>query len=290
MPRFKRSINCAATCDLFKTRKEHRNLENVLKRRVCRKGGTMCARVSEMLHKIGAMPLDLSAYTVLGQGEYGTVLGVCKTGSTRSIKMALKINKDSVGARWEIEMQQKFHAIGLAPAIHGVSHVQGNSFILMDHIDTTIESYLTEKTVSATELTSIFSDIEHAVDVMYDNRLSHGDMHIGNIAVVLDHNGSFDGISFIDFGFSTVREDSSVITRELQVLREYLQLLRSSSNLEKSDEFRRNVMQRLNNPDMIEIRAVFQAGEDLEHSHRTQDDTFEVVHEFFGKNGITGFW
>lgn len=254
----------------------------------------MCSRVSSILHDLGALASDLSVYSVLGQGEYGTVLGVCKANGTRSAKMALKVTVDSPDSRWEIEMQQRFHAIGLAPDIHDISHSEGKSFILMKHIDMTLEDYLLEKKVSSTELVSIFNDIEDSVDVMYNNNLSHGDMHVGNIAVVLDNNGRYKGISYIDFGFSTVRDESrvctrsSVITREVQVLREYLQLLRTSSFLgDLADEVRRIVMQRLNRPDMVQIRKLFQAGDDLENNEATQDETFELVQDFFAKNAVS---
>lgn len=79
MPPFERTVNCAGTCDLFRTRKEQRNIENLLKKRIGKRGGTMCSRVSEILHQFGAIPPDMSVYAVLGQGEYGTVLGVWHT-------------------------------------------------------------------------------------------------------------------------------------------------------------------------------------------------------------------
>lgn len=289
MSRFERTVDCAATCDLFKTREEKENLEKILRKRIGRRGGTMCSRTSQILHRLGAIPSDLSVYSILGQGQYGTVLGVCNKGSRSSSKMALKITTDSEHSRLEIDMQHRFQAIGLAPSVHSVSHSKGNTFILMDHVDMTIESYLMEnnKTISVGELTTIFDEIEDAVDTMYDNNLSHGDMHMGNVAVILDDDGSYKGITFIDFGFSSGRDDSSIITKELQVLREYVQLLRSTTDLgDLEDETRRIVMQRLNKPDLVEIRQVFQVGEDLEHNEKTQDDTFELVHEFFLENGI----
>ena len=129
---------------------------------------------------------------------------------------------------------------------------------------------------------------------MYDNKVSHGDMHIGNIAVVLDNSGRYKSISYIDFGFSTLRDESmvytrsSVITKEVHVLREYLQLLRTSSFLgDLAGEVRRIVMQRLNRPDIVKTRKLFQAGDDLQNNEATQDDTFELVQAFFWKNAVS---
>lgn len=289
MPPFERTVNCAGTCDLFRTRKEQRNIENLLKKRIGKRGGTMCSRVSEILHQFGAIPPDMSVYAVLGQGEYGTVLGVCESGSTRSTKMALKITTDSKHARWEIEMQHKFHAIGLAPPVHNVTHFGGNTFILMGHIDMTLEEYLlnNKNTISTRELERIFDEIEDAVDTMYEYNISHGDMHTENMAVILDDSGSYTGITLIDFGFSSLRDGTNIITKELQVFREYLQLLRSSSCLENlTCETRNVILRRLNRSDMIETRKTFQVGDDLENNETTQDDTFALVHEFFEDNAI----
>ena len=285
MASFRRTRDCPGECDLFKTRSTRVRLEKTLRVRLGKRGGTMCDSVTAALKSMHAMPDDLFVYGILGQGEYGTVLGACdKLTSVGSEKVAIKVTEDSVHTRREIEMQERFHAIGLAPRVHHVTHVNGNTFIAMDHIDMTLESYMTDpgRTVRVAEAETIFQEIGDAIGKMYDNDLSHGDMHVGNIAVNVDDSGAYRSISFIDFGFSSGKDDSSIVTKPLQVLREYLQLLRTTSFLGPLEaEAKRIITRRLNEPDVAEILSVFQVGDDLENNHETQDQTFTLVHEFF---------
>lgn len=287
---FKRTRDCPGGCDLFKTREVRMKLEKLLRVRLGRRGRTMCDSVTAALKRMQAMPDDLFVYGILGQGQYGTVLGACdRQTPVGSKQVAIKVTEDSAHSRREIEMQKRFHAIGLAPRIHSVTHVKGNTFIFMDHIDMTLESYFTDpgRTVRVAETVTIFQEIEDAIDTMYENKLSHGDMHVGNIAVNVDDSGAYRSISFIDFGFSSGRDDSSIVTKPLQVLREYLQLLRTTSFLGSMEaEAKRIIMTRLDKPDITDIRGVFQVGDDLEYNEETQDQTFTLVHEFFEKHGI----
>lgn len=285
---FKRTRECPGECDLFKTRGIRVKMEKLLRVRLGKRGRTMCESVTTTLRNMGAIPDNLSVYGVIGQGEYGTVLGVCDNSTpVDSKKFAVKVTEDSAHTRTEIEMQKRFHAIGLAPRIHDVTHVEGNTFIRMDHVDMTLESYFTNRTVRVAEAETIFQDIEDAVDNMYEHQLSHGDMHVGNIAVNVDDSGAYRSLIFIDFGFYSSRDEESIVTKPLQVLREYLQLLRSTSYMGSMEaEAKRIIMRRLNQPDILEILGVFQVGDDLENNEETQDDTFTIVHEFFLEHGI----
>lgn len=245
----------------------------------------MCESVTETLNQMNVC-LGMSVYCVLGQGEFGTVLGICNKGDVASKKMALKITVDSSHSREEVEMQKLFHSIGYAPEIHDVTHSEGNTFILMDHIDMTLGQYLSKfkDVTTKAELEIIFGEIDSAIDKMYDSMLSHGDMHVENIAVILSDDSIFNGISFIDFGFSTVTTNQHLITKELLTLREYLQLLRSADKY--SENVKQIVMRRLNRPDMAEIMRIFQAGPDIDKNNKTQDETLEVVIEFFNEHAI----
>ena len=188
---------------------------------------------------------------------------------------------DSTDSKHEVAMQRTFHAIGLAPAVLSVSEKRGKMFVLMSRVDTTLDDYLMEnaKYTSEAEVDLIFGEIEELIRNLFDRRLAHGDMHLGNLAVNLDE-GIFNGLALIDFGLAKRIEDDSGVTLEMQLFLEYLSLLRTiGSHLGPLEDVVRLVtMRRLDAPDLAEIRAIVQAGRpDLANNHETQDDTLHVL-------------
>lgn len=277
-------MSCASTtCDLFETREERQNLESLLGQRILNTHDTVCASVTALLENnaLGAIPEGHFVHSVLGQGSYGTVLGLCDSGT--DAKLALKIMSDSTDSRREVEMQRAFHAIGLAPTVQNVSEKRGKMFVLMSRVDATLREYFMKNArwTCEAEVELIFGEIEELIRKLFDQRLAHGDMHLGNLAVELDDvgAGTFCGLTLIDFGLSKRIEDDSVVTLELQLFLEYLALLRTvDSRLGPLEGVvRRATMRRLDAPGLAEIRAIFQAGSDLANNHKTQDDTLHVV-------------
>jgi tRNA A-37 threonylcarbamoyl transferase component Bud32 len=285
---FQRTMRCPGKCDLFSSREERRNLESLLGKRISNKGLGVCKTLSDMLIASGAIDENHSVYAVLGQGVYGTVLGLCDTSTPRSSnKYALKIAKYDKDTESEVAMQNKFYDIGFAPKIHKFKLVGKNSYILMDHIDITLDEYLLDPR-SIHEVDMIYAEIDSSISVMYSHKLIHGDMHSGNIVLNLKDDGSFDRIGFIDFGFSKFRDDDSIMTLETQFLMEYLQLLRSVDQINSTNSIRvkNTILRKIQSPELKEVLDVFQTGIDLRNDHTTQDDTYALIHEMFYLNEL----
>ena len=283
---------CSTECDLFKRDRHDKSaLEGILKVRFG--GGTYgnpCRQITKFCVDNNVFPDDIdgtevrlgntNVYSVMGVGTYGMVLGVC-TG--RKKKFAIKIVSTDFGPLDnEVEMQDLFYMLGLAPRVYGLKTWGSHSFISMDQIETTLYKYLVDNRESnAIDIHKIFGDVEGAVKTMYDHNIYHGDMHLDNIAVKLDSDGDYDGIMFIDFGFSEARIGSCThITLELQFFVEYLQILRTIDDglgpLES--RVRSIIMRKLRSPELRYVYNRFITGDDLEFNRRTQDDTLLLAH------------
>lgn len=277
----------STTCDLFETRQDRQNLESLLGQRILGTHTTVCASVTALLEKdMRAIPEGHFVHSILGQGSYGTVLGLCEASSGTDAKLALKIMSDSTDARSEVDMQREFYAIGLAPRIISVSEKRGNIFVLMTRVDMTLSEYLMKNAryTSDGEIDLIFGEIEDLIRSLFHQRLAHGDMHLDNLVVNVNaEGGTFDGLGLIDFGLAKRIEGDSVVTLEMLLFMEYLSILRTVDSLlgPLEDVVLGAVMRRLDAPDLAEVRGVFQTGPNLEKNHKTQDDTLHVVLALF---------
>jgi len=279
-------MECPSTCALLDKRKNKIILENLLKLRIG--GKNVCQQMTDKFIEWKVIPEDGESTSfvnsLIGKGAYGVVLGMCKSSGE---KLAIKIINSNDNVKMEVEMQVKYHSIGLAPKIHQVREHKGNSYIIMDQIRMTLDDYIKNDTRAGESLPAIFKDIDASIDLQYISRISHGDMHSGNIAIELNEDGSYDKLILIDFGFAKERteEDDILITPELQKFREYLQLLRSIEIGPHESQLTELVMSRINSPELAEVNKIFTTGDDLANNMDTQDDTFRLVTEFFVENG-----
>lgn len=278
-------IGCPSTCDLLNKRENKKIIENLLKMRIG--GRNVCRQLTDKMIDIGVIPDDNRPFvhSLIGKGEYGVVLGMCNRSGKH---FAVKIVNSNDNVQLEVEMQIKYNAIGLAPKIHQVRGYSGNSYITMDRISMTLDYYIRKDPNAGVYLSEIFNDIDASIDLQFMSRISHGDMHTGNIAIELNDDGSYDKMILIDFGFAKERteDDDTLITIQLQKFREYLQLLRSIDNGPHERQLVGLVMSRINSKELEEVRNIFTTGEDLENNMETQDETFRLVSEFFVEDGI----
>ena len=301
-------MNCIEKpCELFnRDRKDRIVLERLLKTRFGNsRFGNPCSLLSSKLFKMGVMPIQINGiqlmkenthiYSVLGMGEYGTVLGVCciDLETKREQRFAIKIVPEKYGndkVEMEIEMHKIFVDLSLAPDIYHTASAGGNTFISMEQIDITLFDFLVKnKSSIGSSIPRIFEDFENAIRLMFTMRVYHGDMHLDNIFVRTNSSGQYEGLGLIDFGFSGAWDESNeqVMLLELQMFMEYIQVLRTvDENLGRLGPIiKKRVMSTLNLPKFEEIRRVFQVGDDLENNEKTQDESLCLVHEFWRKEG-----
>jgi len=280
-------MECPSVCSLLDKRSNKKILENLLRIRIG--GRNVCRQLTDTLIDFGVIPEDGRntpfINSLIGKGEYGVVLGMCNKSGEH---LAIKIVNSNDNVQSEVEMQIKYNSIGLAPKVHQVRVHDGKSYILMDRIGMTLEDYIKTDPHAGEYLPDIFNDIDASIVLQYMSRISHGDMHAGNIAIELKEDGSYDRIILIDFGFAKERteDDDTLITIQLQKFREYLQLLRSIENGPHEHQLMQLVMSRINSSELEEVKNIFTTGDDLDNNMETQDETFRLVSEFFVEDGI----
>ena len=283
------------------TKGDKTDIERLLKIRLGGGGrfGDPCARLTSELFRLKCFPNEIEGspvkkentkvYSVLGAGSYGTVLGICN-----GVRLfALKIMQNKYGGAWhnsEIKMQNAFHNLGLAPKIYHTAETKELVFILMEQIDRTLHQYLIDeqRNLDTAQLQRICDDIEQSVRLQSVRRIYHGDMHLHNISVK-EKDGEYMGIGLIDFGFSGIRdeEDDEILNVNLQLLKEYISMLRSIDDElgVVESKLRAIIMAKIRAPEMSQMANIFIVDEDVEFSLQTQDDCILLIHEFWSKKG-----
>lgn len=112
---------------------------------------------------------------------------------------------------YESYIQRKAHSFGISPKILHEHHKKvGNSLvsiIIMTAISDNLENLLNDIDMSKDEifnkntLKSIFNQIIEIIDVFCEKKIIHGDLHLKNIAYIMDKGNV--KLKIIDFGQST---------------------------------------------------------------------------------------
>jgi len=126
-----------------------------------------------------------------------------------------KLNKEMI-------ITDRFVKLGMAMPIKsfGTAHIKNSgialhSFIKMEKVDGTVFHLLStsykdhpRKIRTKSEIYDLVSKIYGVLLEMYENRLSHGDLHLHNIGYIIDSVGKIQ-IKLIDFGASKISKSKS---------------------------------------------------------------------------------
>jgi tRNA A-37 threonylcarbamoyl transferase component Bud32 len=154
----------------------------------------------------------------LGSGAFGTTYLVC---SERFSCFAAKIQSydDKELVHHEIEMQRRFHEAGCAPNVVGqptfYSH-RGKDFavIRMETINTVLGAYLSTNELTVNALDEVVVGLFKLIAKMRSAKLTHGDMHSGNIGVsyaVSPEGVLVPNFQLIDFGWSITGSSNTLL-------------------------------------------------------------------------------
>ncbi|MCH9718026.1 MAG: hypothetical protein K0U52_13235, partial [Gammaproteobacteria bacterium] len=111
--------------------------------------------------------------------------------------------------RMEMELQNEFHSIGLAPAVLGFDSDSKVSLIVMEPVDGTLAELL----CSVDNPENVIDQVVNMMKVMEQYGVTHGDMHSGNITYQLPPDGSAK-LMLIDYGFSSTRTHDPALDAE----------------------------------------------------------------------------
>jgi tRNA A-37 threonylcarbamoyl transferase component Bud32 len=182
-----------------------------------------------------AVPEGYSVSALLGKGAFGTTYSICKDQFACMAVKIIKLKKGKSELVNEINMQNKFNAKGLAPAIIGKPIFYNHDgqqwgIVTMAQIDGVLDKLLEEDLTHAS-LDDILLGFLSLVARMKNLGLAHRDAHSGNIS----YNYRRDAfghltveLSIIDFGFSSTKGSQS----ELEII----QFLRTLSMREKGQK------------------------------------------------------
>lgn len=161
---------------------------------------------------------------LLGAGDFGFVF---ENTEPDGEKLALKVsiidqenNEDKLNK--EMIITDRFVNLGMAMPIKsfGTAHIKNSgialhSFIKMEKVDGTVFHLLfrgfpdhPRKIREKSEIYDLVSKIYGVLLTMYENRLSHGDLHLHNIGYIIDSDGKLQ-IKLIDFGESRISKSMS---------------------------------------------------------------------------------
>ena len=140
---------------------------------------------------------------LLGAGDYGIVFNI-KDKNYPYNEYALKIQLITTSDFFrEIEMLKTFSQKKIAPGLIDFKVIQFYDFyfgiIIMEKIETDLESLL-RYSLSLDILNSIYKQILYLIKTMCASNIVHGDMHDGNIGIIINSN-EFK-VVLIDFGKS----------------------------------------------------------------------------------------
>jgi len=162
----------------------------------------------------------------LGAGAFGEVYLICKNQQDGpACNQVIKLQEHQPDEREDIRLEEAMHKLFaeklIAPEFISRSYTtntRGKSFdvIRMSRVDGLVENVL-EQSLTHEELNKIHDHIVGLVKIMEQNNLTHGDMHVGNIAFYDDGEPELE-YYLIDFGMSHAVDDSPEL--------EYVQCIR----------------------------------------------------------------
>lgn len=144
----------------------------------------------------------------LGKGEFGVVYKVCLE-NNRNCEYALKVQNVNKSRYKDIEKEHELHKLfykaKLSPKFVESKTIKKNNkyidYSLIERIDGILEDYIQPFTTKE-QLDMIVSSIIRLCNSMCKFKLTHGDMHSGNIAYVLNVHKRRIDFKLIDFGWS----------------------------------------------------------------------------------------
>src|SRR3990167_7208079 len=155
---------------------------------------------------------------VLGAGAYGIVYDIL---GIRGIHGAYKVSRFQNSDDREVRMQMAFTRYGLALPVLCWA-VEGPLIgIRMDKVDTTLDEYLSRPR-SFRDREILMRKLFAMLLKMQRHRLTHGDMHLGNIGIIGKPETSNYQLVFLDLGRasnrgSNLRLDLSQFVRGLRM-------------------------------------------------------------------------
>ena len=131
---------------------------------------------------------------ILGAGKYGSTYTACKVSHPKQCDYVLKIQKDSIEFRNEVDALVALKHTGVVIKIYAAWTCNGEGFIILE------KAMQCNKPSTAENKRKHYNDIVSALNIIDDEGWLHIDMHSGNVMCRKD--GS---IVLIDFGWAVKR-------------------------------------------------------------------------------------
>ena len=116
-------------------------------------------------------------------------------------------------ARREVNIQRQLGELGIAPKVHNFQTINGQGAIIMNRLGgrngETYVNLTTYRNKDGAISQSNYNMIKSQYNSMRRAGIVHGDLHWGNIALILNKNGSVKNVKIIDFGRSSRNGSSS---------------------------------------------------------------------------------
>jgi tRNA A-37 threonylcarbamoyl transferase component Bud32 len=144
-------------------------------------------------------------------GEIGKQLGSNSVnGAVFSLpnkQYIVKIIPDLNQARREVNIQRLLGEMGIAPRVHNFQTINGQGAIIMNRLGARNGETYVNLTTYMNKYGAIsqsnYQMIKNQYNVMRRAGIVHGNLHWGNIAVILNKNGRVKNVKIIDFGRSS---------------------------------------------------------------------------------------
>jgi len=165
--------------------------------------------------------VNASGFALKNWGQIGKQLG---SNSVNGAVFALpnsryivKIIPNLNQARREVNIQRQLGKLGIAPKVHNFQTINGQGAIIMNRLGgrngETYVNLTTYRNKYGAISQSNYNMIKSQYNSMRRTGVVHGDLHWGNIALILNKNGSVKNVKIIDFGRSS-RNGSTVQNNE----------------------------------------------------------------------------
>lgn len=144
----------------------------------------------------------------LGRGQFGFVFGTRENKGSKTGALKIQLKGRTSKMQNEIEAHKKFSKLGLSPTIHchclTARTRRSVFFVNMSRIDTTLEWWL--QTKRSKQMINLFLEkLFGILEVMRKERITHGDMHLGNIGFVFKRQHTPGRIQLLDHGFASTK-------------------------------------------------------------------------------------